>query len=451
MRKLISGILILFSLTATAQNTGRLKSAVDNTLIDIVSNFYETSPEQSLKSLEELKKYTPDNDALYYYSGLCRYALNDVQGARKDLEKAASLDSANHWYLSTLADFCSENGFNDRAGELYARLLEKHPELYKNAPTLTRAADMDFSAGRDSSAKVLYRQALLLDPDYIPAVMGMSEIYRMENDIHAFMSSVRKMTSSDVVVPGFKVKYLRNLFEYVDAGFYSMWGAQLDSMVNDVVRLSPPDSSVLRFAGSWYYGTGRNSEGRRYFDEWLNLYPEDASALELQADLAYLDGDLPRMMELLEKIISLKDLPDSAKLSAYARIGDAYASAEDFASAFKYYDKVLKINPKFTSTLNNYAYFLSLMGKKLRKAARMSKITIEAEPDNATYLDTYGWILFLQGKNEEAKLQFKRAMMYGGKESKVILEHYVEVLKALGENDLADVYRILAENSKDED
>ena len=71
----------------------------------------------------------------------------------------------------------------------------------------------------------------------------------------------------------------------------------------------------------------------------------------------------------------------------------------------------------------------------------MSKKTVEAEPDNATYLDTYGWILYLQGKAAEAKQYFKHAMMYGGKESSVVLSHYADVLEALGEDDLSKVYR----------
>ena len=70
----------------------------------------------------------------------------------------------------------------------------------------------------------------------------------------------------------------------------------------------------------------------------------------------------------------------------------------------------------------------------------MSKKTIEAEPDNATYLDTYGWILHLLGKDKEAKPYFKHAMLYGGKDSAVQLDHYAEVLYALGEYDLAQVY-----------
>ena len=76
----------------------------------------------------------------------------------------------------------------------------------------------------------------------------------------------------------------------------------------------------------------------------------------------------------------------------------------------------------------------------MKKALDMSRITIEKEPDNATYLDTYAWILHLMGLDLEAKAHFKHAMIHGGKESGVILRHYATVLKALGENDLAEIY-----------
>lgn len=81
----------------------------------------------------------------------------------------------------------------------------------------------------------------------------------------------------------------------------------------------------------------------------------------------------------------------------------------------------------------------------------MSRKTVEAEPDNATYLDTYGWILYLQGEYAEAKSQFKAAMLHGGKDSAVILDHYAEVLFALKEYDLAFVYWNLAMQKNTED
>jgi tetratricopeptide (TPR) repeat protein len=70
----------------------------------------------------------------------------------------------------------------------------------------------------------------------------------------------------------------------------------------------------------------------------------------------------------------------------------------------------------------------------------MSKITIDSEPDNPTYLDTFGWILFLQGKNTEAKAIFKHAMLYGAKDNASILDHYAEVLYSLKEYELSFIY-----------
>lgn len=91
---------------------------------------------------------------------------------------------------------------------------------------------------------------------------------------------------------------------------------------------------------------------------------------------------------------------------------------------------------------------LSLSGKKLRKAEKMSRKVLATNPDNDSYLDTYGWILHLLGRDAEAKNYFKRAMIYGGKESATMLLHYSEVLEALGEKDLADYYRKLSETKK---
>ena len=79
----------------------------------------------------------------------------------------------------------------------------------------------------------------------------------------------------------------------------------------------------------------------------------------------------------------------------------------------------------------------------------MSRKTIEAEPENATYLDTYGWILYLQGRAAEAKPHFKKAMLTGGKDSAVILDHYAEVLFALKEYDMAFIYWNLARQKND--
>ena len=78
--------------------------------------------------------------------------------------------------------------------------------------------------------------------------------------------------------------------------------------------------------------------------------------------------------------------------------------------------------------LNNYSYYLSVLGKDLDKAERMSAKTIEIEPGNATFLDTYAWILFKKGQFLEAKFIIERAIDNMDEPSGVVVEHYGDIL-----------------------
>ena len=82
----------------------------------------------------------------------------------------------------------------------------------------------------------------------------------------------------------------------------------------------------------------------------------------------------------------------------YTLFGDIAFRQNRTEEAFAYYDKALENNPQNYGALNNYSYYLALLGKNLDKAERMSGEVIKANPDNATYLDTYAWVYFKQGR-----------------------------------------------------
>ena len=187
--------------------------------------------------------------------------------------------------------------------------------------------------------------------------------------------------------------------------------------------------------------------------KWEELRDRSVAAFNRFHELGFLDfaNSANYQLEDYNAIIGnsqyiLSYYPKNKELcvGAWSMMGDAYHSKGDSKSAFKCYEKALRLNPDYAPVLNNYAYYLCLEGKQLKKAYKMSKKTVEAEPDNATYLDTFAWILHLLGRDLEAKPFFKHAMLYGGKDSAVILEHYAVVLEALGEADTAQVYRNMA-------
>ena len=279
-------------------------------------------------------------------------------------------------------------------------------------------------------------------------------------------------------LPEAKSNYLMALIQNSDQRFSQTFRANLDSAFSTAMAIHQKDSSLLQAAGLYYIVTGRNAEAEKVLKEDVENRPKSRQATQLYLELLmrsesweklvveaeaaysrlgsgidflqaanagyYYLKDYQAIIKNSERIIASAPADTSVTLPAYSNIGDMYHLLGDSKKAYKAYEKALKINPDYAPVLNNYAYYLSEEGKKLQKAYRMSKKAVEQYPDNATYLDTFGWILHLMHKDLEAKPFFKHAMLYGGKDSSVILEHYAAVLEALGETDLASVYRAQA-------
>ena len=87
--------------------------------------------------------------------------------------------------------------------------------------------------------------------------------------------------------------------------------------------------------------------------------------------------------------------------------------------------------------LNNYAYYLSLRGENLEEAERMSKMSLEIDPDNASSEDTYAWILFRLKKYADAKKWIEKSLQGKASNNATQQEHYGDILYFLGEKEKA--------------
>ena len=544
MMKRIQAALWLFALLLVcAPRLGAQDSRlVEGRLIEAVAAYDAGSYQQARRALLTLSSLAPDNDAVFYYLGLCDAELGDLEEAETFLRKAVELDPHNYWYKDRLAALYSATGKPELTIGIYESLLEDYPkrtELYyglvnlyarqnqpekvletldtiellsgrnemvaltkydlllsQNKPeeafrvledynreftssrVLSAMGDFKLAEYEDSLALAYYEEALEYDPSAAQALLGKAEIMRMRRSYPAFFATVNEIVSSPDLPPQPKVQYLTSILQHGDPRMLQSWHFQVDSLVDRCVATHPSDSTVLQFAGSYYYTNGDNDKARanllRYketspdsygahaiwvqflasVEDWDALltdseeafrrFPDELAFLDMKSVAYYNKGDFERLVQENERIIRLAPKDTSVTLRAWANIGDAYHMMGQTRKAYQAYEKALKINPRYAPVLNNYAYYLSEEGRKLRKALAMSRITIEKEPDNPTYLDTLGWILYLLGRSEEAKPYFKHAMLYGGKDSATILSHYAEVLYSLGENDVAKVYENLA-------
>ena len=363
--------------------------------------------------------------------------------------------------------------------------LKKYNSRYSSPYVLSTLADYEMSMYNDSTALAYYDEALNLASDYAPALLGKAETYRVTRRYDEYFDVLYKYIDGQGAPMEAKADYLMAVFQRTDPKFIRSFRPQFDLAVFKAVEAHPKDSVALQTAAIYFYSTERHDQAKVFFkentetypdsfgaaadyveflmysDQWEELsqegrkayerFPKETTFLEMASVGDYNLGDYGKVLEICEKVLEVAPADSSKTLRAWSTMGDVYYKLGDSKKAFKAYGKALKVNPDYVYVLNNYAYYLSVEGRKLKKACDMSYKTVIAEPDNATYLDTYAWILHLQGKDDAAKLFFKKAMLYGGKESAVILDHYAEVLYALKEYDVAFIYWNMALQKDDGD
>lgn len=520
----------------------------DGKLIDAVGAIGEGRVERASWLLDEIVKSDPGNDAAWYYLGLCDLYARDIKGAREAFKKASELDPGNYWYKDRLALAYSMTGEDDLTVATYEDLLKEFPKkndlyftlvnlylkqnqfdkaiaamdqietvfgksesvtgtkydilLRQNKPeealrtleeynkeysspyVLTKLGDHTLAEYKDSLALDYYKEALDIQSDYMPALLGEAEVYRIRRNHDGFFGTLRRFVDDTQTEPQAKSQYLSLLLQRSEPRFIQSFMPRIDSLYETMTLRHPADSEALKAAGLYYYATERLDKAKSvmrknmdlhpesleaattyvqilgYMSDWDGLYaaadsalarfPRETGFLEMKNVACYNKKDWQGIIQNCARMIAIAPEDTSVTVPALANIGDMYHEMGDEKEAFNYYKKALRLNPEYCPALNNYAYYLALKGKSLKKARDMSRKTVEKEPDNSTYLDTYGWILHLLGKDHDAKAVFKHALLYGANDSAVSLDHYAEVLEALGENDLAKVYRTRAEKKRSE-
>jgi len=437
--------------------------------LNLALTYYADDPAEGIEGYEALLADYPTRSDL-------AYQLADIYMRKRETEKALELMArieesfGRDENLAMMRyELLSSTGREDEAVQVLLDLNAQSPSAF----VLNEIGTFYQAHEKDSLAREAFSEALRLNPGDLTATQGLADAHLALGDEDAYFALMRKTLESEDTPVSFSTRYLRNQSSPFIRRQFSR-PERIDSLAELLLSVHPADTAVLKPVGYYYNTIDRPDEATACFRRSAALYPHDwdtnllliqyffykenfaeASAaagaafeanpddtryLELKSYSDYKRGDYDALIANNEKLMRISEKGSETYVQALAGIGDIYHETGRDKEAFATYERVLKIDPDYVPTLNNYAYYLSVKGKKLKKAYRMSRRSIELEPDNATYLDTFGWILHLQGKDVEAKPVFKQAMLYGGQDSAVILDHYAVVLNALGEKDLARLY-----------
>lgn len=341
-------------------------------------------------------------------------------------------------YRVMLGNWLLQNGKPDEAGKLYLEVLQAEPENI-----MARMSMIDYyrTSGQAMRADSLQEVMLVSPKTPVDGKMALMRQVVADNE--------KNGADSTLVIDLFK-KILKEPQETSDmaqlyAAYLTLKKMPQDSIskVLETVLAISPDNVAARLQliqAEW---------NKQDFDRVIELsnqaldYSPDELAFYYFLGFAYIQkDDDDSALEVLRRGVSqINDQSNPSLVSDfYAIMGDILHDKGDDKGAYAAYDSCLQWKDDNYGCLNNYAYYLSVENKDLDKAAQMSYRTVQAEPDNSTFLDTYAWILFMQKKYAEALQYIDMAVKNDTTKSAVIIEHAGDIHAVNGDIDGAVKY-----------
>ena len=312
-----------------------------------------------------------------------------------------------------------------------------------------------------------YQEILQEVPGYAPALLSMANYYQQTGQDSLYQLQLDTILLNDQVETTAKLNILRQFIAKAESEH--MDSTQVTGLFEKVLERPQPNADIPMLYSQYLLSKGMNQQSEPILEQILRIDPENkparlqllsfaihdqrlddvirltTTALEYHPDALefyYYLGLAHYQKEETDQALSVfsrgvrQISPQSDKNIAsdfYSILGDLYHQKGKSAEAYAAYDSSLVYNPDNISTMNNYAYFLSVERIHLDKAEEMSYKTVKAEPNNGTYLDTYAWILFEKGRYTEARIYIDQALRNGGDSSQVVVEHCGDIYYHTGD------------------
>ena len=320
--------------------------------------------------------------------------------------------------------------------------------------------DLHLEKNDTIKARAYYQKAHEIDPGNPYYIVSMANYYEATGNKDAAETQIRNALINEKLDVDTKVAILSRYILKLQQTKKGTDSA--NALFQTLLEQHPEDTDLKQMYGSLLIAQGKTDEARFQFQLITEMEPENAAAWQQLLNMSLKAEDIPEVIRICTKCQEL--FPDAPEYYFY--LGIAYYQQEKYQEALNTYyaginiiptdnprlksdfygqigdiyyqmNEALKYNDNNNVVLNNYAYFLSLDKKHLKKAERMSAQCIKLEPDNATYLDTYAWIFFVQGNYTLAKIYIESALEKDTTKSSELVDHYGDILYMIGDKDKA--------------
>ena len=393
--------------------------------------FLEKKYDDALSVYKQLEQVTGITDELLIKRQAIYLKQGKVDQAAADLQAMIDANPGQVKYYLFLSEVYNSNGLPDKALKVLQSAEKIDP---KNGQVHLALADIyrDKKMAEDSFNELSLAFAVPdLDIDQeIKIVLGYLPKFPDPNAKASALELSRLLTISHPDDSRSYALYGDMLLQnekYKDAKANYKKSVELNGQIYEVreqlIRLELGDNDI----------EGAIKDGQ----DALSLFPNQAW-LNYLVGVAYQQKkDYKKALEYIKTASELETQDKELLAQCFSSMGDCYHSLNDIQKSDQAYEKALGYNPDNAYTLNNYAYYLSLRGISLDRAAEMSKHSNDLQPNTASFEDTYAWILFKQKKYADAKTWIQKALADDKDKSAVKTEHYGDILFFMGDIDTA--------------
>ena len=420
---------------------------------------------QLVSVLDELSKIAPKKEAYYYDKANAFLILRKVDDAKAAYDEIEKKFGSSDELISARQRILMQQGKSDKLEEELKDLIASKPEEIRNYIYLSEVLTQ--SGNREKAIEILIKAKSISSSNAMVRLALADQYKALKQYENTFIELKVAFADPNLDIDE-KVRIVLSFFPMFSEMKARAYANELASIM---VRIHPNEAKAFAVQGDVLFQERKYEQAQESYKKalaindqvymiWEQLLRIEVSRGEFQ--LAILDGNkalsifpnqaalylytgigyaqtrnYEKAANILKSALDLESEDNDVLLQIYSTLGDSYNALKKFKESDQAYMKALALGPRNSYVLNNYAYYLSLRGENLEEAERMSKMSLEIDPDNASSEDTYAWILFRLKKYADAKKWIEKSLQGKASNNATQQEHYGDILYFLGEKEKA--------------
>lgn len=383
----------------------------DNTdALRILLQLYQQQKNYSmmLKTLSRLEMEEGENEQFALSKMRIYEMMDDKKAAYQELKSLVEAHPLDMVYRIMLGNWLMQHDRQKEAYKLFVDVLKEEPD---NAYAQSSLYDYYNAVGQTAEAQQMLHKILLSKKTDNDTKVLMIRSFIQDNESRGGDSTeVLSLFDKMLAIPqsSSDIAELR-------AAYMSLKKMPMDSINNAFQKVLDiaPDNANARLQLVQNLWNQKKYDAVITMTQAAHAYnPEDMVFYYFGGMAYYQKNQDDATLDEFKRGVAQVNSQSSPELVSdlYMIMGDILYKKNKPEEAFAAYDSCLQWKADNYAGLNNYAYYLSVVGKNLHKAELMSYKAIKAEPKNGTYLDTYAWILFMEERYAEAKVYIDQAI-----------------------------------------